>query len=131
MDIIEHDIGIENKQTKPNVEYIERLGILKNSKGRDKKYAWFDTGRLMSREDYLENYMPHDKNISYNSEKLLSTCNNVMRYGGGLIVQMLESDMCMVSIVHENEHGTQRKIFQKKSVGECEDLLYKSIEEFI
>jgi len=131
LNIIDFDAGIETAQEKPDKHYLTRLDLLKDASKKEKKFAWLDTGRLMSREDYEKNYLPEDSKISYNDFKISSNCKDVMRYSAGLIVQLLDNDLCMAVTVMQNENGIQKKVFQKKSVAECEDILYNSIKDFI
>ena len=131
LNIIDFDAGIENAQEKPDKHYLTRLDLLKDASKKEKKFAWLDTGRLMSRKDYEKNYLPEDSKISYNDFKISSNCKDVMRYSAGLIIQLLDNDLCMAVTVTQNEHGIQKKVFQKKSVAECEDILYNSVKDFI
>ena len=131
LNIIDFDAGIENAQEKPDNHYLTRLELLKDASKKEKKFAWLDTGRMMSRKDYESNYIQEDSKISYNDFNISSNCKDVMRYGGGMIIQLLDNDLCMAVTIRENEHGIQKKVFQKKSVAECEDILYNTIKEFI
>ena len=131
LNIIDFDAGIESYQEKPDKYYLVRLDLLKEASKRGKKYAWLDTGRMMSIKDYEKNYLEHDSKISYNNFKLLGNCKDIMRYGGCLIIQLLDTDLCVAIIIKENEQGIQKKVFQKKTIAECEELLYNSIKEFI
>lgn len=131
LNIIDFDAGIENAQEKPDKHYLTRLELLKDASKKEKKFAWLDTGRMMSRKDYEDNYLAEDSKISYNDFKISSNCKEVMRYGAGLIIQLLDNNLCMAVTISENEHGIQKKVFQKKSVAECEDILYNTIKEFI
>lgn len=131
LNIIDFDASIENAQEKPDKHYLTRLEMLKDANRKEKKFAWLDTGRLMSRSDYEKNYIDQDKKISYNDFKISSNCVDIMRYVGGMIIQLLDTDLCMAITITENEYGTQKKVFQKKSVAECEDILYNTIKNFI
>lgn len=131
LNIIDFDAGIENAQDKPDKHYLTRLELLKDASKKEKKFAWLDTGRMMSKKDYESNYLPEDSKISYNDFKISSNCKDVMRYGAGIIIQLLDNDLCMAVTIRESEHGIQKKVFQKKTIAECEDILYNNIKDFI
>lgn len=131
LNIIDFDAGIENAQEKPDKHYLTRLELLKDASKKEKKFAWLDTGRMMSKKDYESNYIQEDSKISYNDFKISSNCKDIMRYGGGMIIQLLDNNLCMAVTVMQNEHGIQKKVFQKKTIAECEDILYNNVKEFI